>query len=788
VVSPLDRKLLRDLFRLKGQLLTIALVVACGIAAFVSLKGNWVSLRLAKTAYYERYRFADVFAHLERGSEALVARLEAIEGVARVHTRVVEGVMLPLDGMPEPIKGQVISIEVGDKAPLCDIHLRDGRKPRAGRSDEAVLLQSFADAHSYTLGTVLPVVINGKQRSVRVVGLAMSPEYILAMSAGDISPDPGRFAVLWMDRAAVAAAYQMEGAFNDVVLRLQPGASKDAVLGAVDRVLKPYGGLGAIGRDKQLSNYTIESEMTQLQSMSSVVPVIFLAVAALLLNIVLSRMVSMQRPEIATLKAVGYSDWQVGVHFLKMVLAIGLSGAVVGVLLGAYLGNAMLGLYGQFFKFPNLVFRLDLRASLTAVAISFGAAAIGAFGAVRNVMKLPPAEAMRPAPPARYRRSIVDLLGIGKLLGPAVRMIIRELERRPLRAVASAFAIAASVGLTVVGGWYVDGMDLIIETQFHEVMREDLLVAFSQSRPERAVRDLSHLPGVLHAEGLRAVPVRFRSGHHFRDGTIWGYPADSELRTVRDKYGVVAKLPPDGVVLTEMLGTILGIGVGDRIEVEVRDGDRRTRNVTVTGLVDESFGLQGHMQLGALRNWLREERVVSMGLLRIDPSVASGIDERLKKMPYVASVTRRRDILDRFRDQSAGMIMTFATIITLFAATICVGVVYNNARVALSLRARDLASLRVLGFTRAEISAILLGEMAIQVLVALPLGLLIGNLMVHGLASTIDPETYRLPIVLSSRTYAFATVVVLGASALSALLVRRKLDKLDLIAVLKTRE
>ena len=788
MVSALDRKLIRDLRRLKGQLFTIALVVACGIAAFVSLKGNWVSLQRAKTTYYERNRFADVFAHLERAPESLSADLEAIAGVARVETRVVEGALLPVAGLSAPVQATLISWPASGRPALCDISLRAGRLPRPHNSDEAVVLQAFADAHGFDPGDQLIAVINGKKRQIEIVGVAMAPEYVIGVAPGDMTADPKRFAVLWMDRDALAAAFRMEGAFNDVVLGLQPGASSKAVLSAVDSQLQRYGGLGAIPREKQMSNFTIDGELLQLESMATVVPVIFLAVAALLLNIVLSRLVNLQRPEIATMKAVGYSDWAVGLHFLKLVLVISALGAFFGVLLGAYMGDALLDLYSSYFKFPDLTFRLDLRAALTAIGISFAAAFVGAFGAVRNVMRLPPAEAMRPAPPANYRRSIVDLLGLSRVVGAAVHMIVRELERRPLRTLGSSLAIAASAGLTVIGGFYVDGIDALLYTQFHEVMREDLSVTFRQPVPERAIRSLAHVPGVLHAEGMRIVPVRFRAGQHYRDGAIWGYPDDGELRALRNKYGVPVPLPPGGVVLTDILGEILGVGVGDTVEVEIRDGERSTRTVVVAGLVDESFGLQGHMRLEALRGWLGEDRVVSMGLLRVDPDRESTVDARLKEMPMVASVSRRRDIIELFRDQSAGMIVAFATIITLFAATICVGVVYNNARVALSLRARDLASLRVLGFTRAEISAILLGEMAIQVLIALPLGLFFGNLMVQGMASTMDPETYRLPFIVTTRSYAFAVVVVLAASALSALLVRRKLDRLDLIAVLKTRE
>lgn len=788
MVRPLDRKLFRDLWRLKGQMLTIALVVAAGIAAFVTLRGTYTSIQEARATYYERQRFADVFARVERAPRSVLSRVERIPGVSRADGRVVEPAMVPLADVSEPLRAQISSAGPEELQVLSRLHLRDGRWLELGRSDEVLVLESFATARKLRPGDRLPLVLNGKKRDVRVAGVVMSPEYVFAIAAGDISPDPERFAVMWMSEEALSATFRMEGAFNMVSVQLQPGASEPAVIDALDRLLEPYGGTGAYGIGWQPSNRAIDGELAQLQSFSTVLPVIFLLVAALLVNVVLSRLVHLQRPEIATLKALGYSDLEVGLHFFQLVIVILTLGAGVGVAVGGYFGDVMIDLYAVYFKFPNLEFRFDGASASAAVVVSVLAALVGAFSAVSSVVRLPPAEAMRPPAPARYRRSIVDLLGLGRAVGPSLHMIVRELQRRPLRTVFSSLAIAVSIGLMVIGGWYYDSIRDLVHTQFHEVMREDVAVAFIEARPARALSDLGHAPGVLAAEGIRVVPVRFRSGHAHRDGAIFGYPEGGELRQLRDRYARLAPLPPDGVVLTDVLAQILGVRPGDSIEVEIHEGQRGKRRLIVAGTVDDAMGLQGHMTAEALASFMNETPKVNLALLRIDPASSETLDARLKDMPYVASVTRRADLLARFESQSANMITTMAAIILLFAATITVGVVYNNARVALSIRARDLASLRVLGFTRGEISAILLGEMGLQVLFALPLGLVFGRWLVVGIASTVDPEQWRMPIVITDRSYAIALSVALIASLLSALLVRRRLDKLDLIGVLKTRE
>lgn len=788
MLSSLNRKLLRDLNRLRGQVITIALVVACGIAAFVALQGNYASLRSAQQIFYDTQRFAAVFAELERAPFEIAERIQAHPGVERVQVRVSEAATILLPTEPQPIRARMLSLPREADELLNAIRLESGRRPEPGNSEEVVVLHGFAEAHGLTAGSRLSAVVDGKMHEFRIVGTATSPEYVLAMAPGALSADPGRFAVVWMSPEAIAAAFGMERAFNDVALALTPGASEAAVIDGLDRLLQPYGGTGARPRARQPSNQMVSAELDQLRGLSTFLPVIFLAVAALLVNMVLSRLVLLQQPEIATLKALGYSNREVGLHFLKLVLSVSVAGAALGLGLGAWFGSAMTNLYREFFKFPNLAFSLDARDASVAVLVSSLAAAGGAFGAVRRATTLPPAEAMRPPAPPRYRRSFVDRLRLSRWVGPSVQMVVRELERRPLRAVASVVAIAAGTGLTVVGGWYYDGIRLLVETQFHTVMREDAAVSFLRPVPERAVRELRHLPGVSLVEGVRIVPVRFRYGPRVRDGAIWGYHDTANLRSLRDQHGRPQLLPPDGIVLTDKLAEVLGVSVGEAIRVEILEGQRGTERVFVTGLVSESFGLQGHMRSDALHRWLGQTPLVSLALLDTDPRHDAEVDERLKEIPGVLDVTRRSRELRNFEEQSGGLIITAAAIITLFAATITIGVVYNNARIALSTRGRDLASLRVLGFTRGEISAILLGELAVQVLIALPFGLAFGAWLVHSLAQLADPETYRIPVILSSRTYAFAALVTLLAGTVSAMLVRRRIDQLDLIAVLKTRE
>jgi putative ABC transport system permease protein len=608
------------------------------------------------------------------------------------------------------------------------------------------------------------------------VGLALSPEYVFAIEPGGITSDDERFAPMWMSESAIAAAFQMEGAFNDAVLRLEPGADERAVLVALD------GGLGAYGRELQISDSILDGELAQIEAMVIVLPGVFLAVAAFLLNVVFSRMVTLQRGQIAVIKAVGYGNSTIALHYVKMVCVIVLIGSLMGVGLGAWLADAMLDLYATFFRLPMTRGRIDLPVAINAIIGSFLAALLGIGFAVRTAVTLPPAEAMRPPSPARYRASPIERVPGLRRVHQSTMMVFREIWRRPLRTVLSSAGIAFALAIIILGRFGKDAHGPILDLQFGRQQREDISVNFTNEVANRGLGYLAHLPGVDQVDGYRVTPVRFRSGARWRDSIVIGLPPDSHLRRLFNRQFRPARLPHSGLLITDVLADILDAKPGDIIEVELKEGDRGTRRVQISGTIDEAFGIQGYMQKSSLHELLREKPTINTALLRVDPAREAELQMRLTDIPTVQSIHRKRTLLERFEEQTGQTMQVITLILTLFATAIAVAVVYNNARVSLSVRSRDLATLRVLGFTRAEVSAILLGD-------GIPFGLLLGTFGAQGLLELqADPEQFRMPMLIASRTYAFSVVVILAAAVLSALLVRRRLDSLDLIGVLKTRE
>lgn len=789
MISPLDRKLLRDLGKMKGQVFAVSLVMACGLAMMIMTRSLILTMETARSTYYQRHAMADVFATLKRAPLSVADRLATLPGVATVETRVAVDVTLDLPGLSEPATGHIISLpEDGGPQKLNRLFLRSGRLPRVDERREVVLGESFADANGLVTGDSLVAVINGRRETLKICGIGLSPEFVFEARAGETLPDHKRFSVIWMNYRALAVAYNLDGAFNDVVIDLAPGASAGPVIEEMDRVLAPYGAGGAFTRKEQASAQRLDDEIRVLTSLSVAYPLVFLSVAAFMVNAVLARIVRLQREQIAQMKALGYSSRQVGVHYLKFVLVIGTLGTLLGGIGGRLLGAGLVDLYTLFFRFPSLDFTMDYPALGLALFISLGASVLGVLTVVWQAVKLPPAEAMRPEPPADFKPSVFERIGLTRFFSPTFRMALRNIERRPWQAVFTASGLALATGLMVLPGAMSDSIDYLLTFQWNSQQRQDVAVFLTEPSSGRGFHDLAHLPGVIRAEPIRSVQARLRFGHRERKLSVTGIAPDANLNRLLDGDGQPIAMPEDGLLMSEMLAKVIGARMGDEVEVEVLEGRRPVLRVPIRGLVTDFAGVAAYMDISALRRLMQEGDTVNGAYLALDHQRWDEFMRELKDTPRAAIVMVKRDQLAAFRETTGKSIGIIRTLYFVLATIVAFGVVYNSARIALSERSRELATLRVVGFRLAEVRGVLVGELAILVLVALPFGLLFGRGLALFIMSSFSTETVRLPIVIQSSTYSIAILVVLTASVLSFTLVSRMLGKLDMVGVLKARD
>lgn len=773
---------------MRGQVVSVALIVASGIATYVTMRGSYESVKRAQQQHYSRYHFADIFAQLKRAPNSLASEIGAIPGVSVVQTRVVVEVNLDIPGLDEPAVGRLISIPETRQAMLNDLFLRKGRYIEPGRQDEVLVSEAFSSANHLEVGTSIAAVINGRWERLRIVGIALSPEYVYEIRGAEVFPDNKRFGVLWMSREALGPLFNMEGGFNDVALTLAPGGSEASVLERLDKLLESYGGLGAYGRDEQVSHRFLTDEIAQDRITGIFVPSIFLGIAAFLIHVVLSRLVSAQRNPIGLLKAFGYSDTAVGVHYLKFAFVAVMLGTAAGLPLGIWLGRGLARIYQNFFRFPELTFVAGPRLISWAIAISAGAACLGALSSLRVVVALPPAEAMRPESPPQFKRGIAERLGFAKMVSISTRMILRNLERRPWKAILTIVGMSFAVAILIIGFYFFDAIDYLVQVQFRTAQRDDVTISLGEPHGDQARYDVNHLPGVLHAEPFRIVPARLRFGHRSKRIGLLGLEADGDLRRVVGQNLEIARIPPQGALLTTKLAEVLGARPGDTITVEVLEGRRPVRQVAVSATVDEMIGLFAYMDIATLNRMMKEGPSISGSYLSVDSKKLPILYAQLKQTPAVAGVAVREAMLESFYRTIAESLRISTTALNLFACIIAIGMVYNGARVALSERGHELASLRVLGFNQREISFMLLGEQAMLALASIPLGFFIGYISCALITTAMQTELYRMPLVINAKTYATSVLIVGLASVATGLLLYRRLSRMDLVAVLKTRE
>lgn len=789
-------KAVRDLLHLRGQSLAISLVIASGVAMLVMAQSTYTSLEGTRARFYADYAFADVWANAKRVPEIVAQRIADIDGVQGVETRVVAPATLALAGFADPVRAQVLSLPEDGSTPLLNrLHLRQGRLPLSEARDEAVVSEAFAQAHGLAPGDTLDATLYGKRQRLRLVGIALSPEFVYQIQPGAVFPDFRRYAILWMNRRAMETALDMDGAFNNVALRLRPGTEADGVIARLDPLLARYGGLGAYARKDQLSNRFLSEELRQLATMARLFPTIFLSVAAFLLNVVMARLIGTQRDQVAVLKAFGYTTRAVAWHYLTMVGLIALVGAAIGLVGGGVLGHFMANVYRDFYRFPFLDYGVSRGAVLGGIGVSLAAAAAGALQAVRRASAMPPAEAMRPPAPPRYRTSQLERLGVARLFATPGRIVLRELERRPWKAILSVIGLAFACAIMMVGRFQSDAIDRMVDVHLRLSQQHDWSVDFVEPSARQALFEIASLPGVGAVEPYRNVAVRLRHGQRIYRTGIEGLPYAGRLKRSLDIDLIQQSPPAGGLMLTDWLATWLGVVPGDEVEVEVLEGRQARLNLPVASILREYIGAQAYMELDSLNRQLGDGDVISGVRLAARPGSADGAAARdallvaeLERRPRVAGVTARLASIRSFYETMAQSMLVFTFISLLLGGVINFGVVYNSARIALSERGRELASLRVLGFTRGEVEAILLGELGTLVAIAIPLGFAAGIGLCWVMSAGFQSDLFRVPVRLEPSTYAMAALTMLGSTLLSALLLRRRIKHLDLIGVLKTRE
>jgi putative ABC transport system permease protein len=784
----LDRKLLRDLWRLKWQAGAIALLIACGVAVSVMAFSSQQALRNAQARDYAQARFADVFATAKRAPLPVARDLARIDGVVAVDARALKAGLMQLPGLLRPATVRLIALPDDEAGSLNRIVLMQGRMPDPDRTDEAVVLKTFLDAAHLKLGDRASMVIDGRQMSFRIVGSALSAEFAFLPGPASLMPDDAHQAVFWAPRATVEKATGLGGAFSEVSMKLAPGAPAQAVMQAVDKALAPYGGQPSYARADQLSTKFQDDHIRQLGILALVIPPIFLIVAAALVHMVLGRVVETEHEHIGMLKAFGYTDLEASAPYLKLALLIGLVGALAGGLFGGWLGELITGVFTRYVRFTRFEPRFDWTAFLSASAVSSGAAVLGSLLAVRRAVRLSPAEAMQPFAPEAYHKGVLERFRFWRFVGEPSRMIVRSLERFPVRASFTAAGLGVSLSLLIGTQFMFGSIEEIVDQAYYRARHWTDVVGFIEVRDARAVQEAARLPGVIAAEPVRSVSARFRAGGREERAVLNGLEPQAVLERPLDGRDRPVALPGRGIVLSDSLARRLNLRAGDDVDVEVYEDRRPHALLPITATATDYAGFSAYMARSQLNALMGDGDVASGAELLTAQDRRETFYRAVADAPGIVAALSKSDTVDEWRGSIVKTLTVEMWFYLGFAAAIAFGIAYNIARVTLTDRARDLATLRVLGFGQVECAYILLGELLALTIIAIPAGLAGGFGLARLLVAAFSHEEMRLPAIITPEACGISLLAYLGAVLVAAVLVGQRIWSFDLVAVLKTRE
>lgn len=782
------KKMWRELRENKAAYLACLAVIAIGLMLFVAMSVLFEGLNEAKNNFYGDYRFADGFAKVRGISQIQVDRLAFVEGISRLEGRRVEDVRVFFPEREENVYLRLVSLRPEQTARLNDVMLQAGTLPAAG-SRSILPDPGFLEANGLQTGDTIPVIIAGNQVELTVTGAAISPEFVYAMRTPmDIYPDPATFGVAYLPLDVMQNLFGEES-LNDITFTLAPGHTYEDVEGRLKPRLESYGLESIYAREDQLSEVILNQELQSLQSMVTSMPLLFLIVAATILYILLKRMVEQQRGQIGTLKALGYSSREILFHYISYALIIGALGGLFGALLGFWLSYPLMAMYETFFNLPGLTGRFSFYYLVLGVLFSTGFGALAGYFGSKDVLKLQPAEAMKPPAPPSAKQTLLEgwraywnnLTVQGKM---ATRNMFRNLGRSFITLIGVMFAFS----LIATTGYFLSLMDVLLVDQFTKVQTHDVKVVFTAPTNSWEARlELSPLPGVNRFEAYLEAPATLQHGWYEKDTVILGLEPESEMYNLLNRNGVKVALPAEGILLSQNLAESLRAEAGSRLEIESPYAKDSPVYSEVVDIIPQYLGTNAYMDIQALGRLLGQGNISTAALLAVEEGAFPYLKDRYRESAGVFSVEEKSALLNKFQELMESYSFTF-WVLALFGILTGFAVIYNSGMVSLSERRRELASLRVMGMTSEEVLQVLSFEQWFVSLFGMLAGVPMTMLFLQGMANAMQNDVFTYPVMFELQPFIIGTVGTAASIWLTQRFIFSKIRQLSMVEALKERE
>ncbi|AGA70743.1 ABC-type transport system, involved in lipoprotein release, permease component [Desulfitobacterium dichloroeliminans LMG P-21439] len=789
----LRKKLIREIKANLGVYLACIVVIMIGLLTYTSMSIAVENLERAQNHFYAETHFADGFIKVNGYPEGKVTNLANLEGIDRVEGRIVKDARL----FSEETEGnrylRLVSMNFTNGPDLNQAQLFSGQWPEEGKM-EILVDPKFIAANSLALGDTLTLILEGKRSSFTVVGTAQSPEFIYAMrSAQELYPDPATFGIAYVPQSSLSAIVKEAGQVNDIAFTLEPGASFEDSKLLLEKSLKPYGLQSIFPRKDQTSHAILESELSSLRSTAKALPLVFLAVASIILYTMLRRLIEQQRMNIGNLKAFGFTNREIILHYLSYPLFIGGVGGLLGGLAGIALSFPLITLYEEFFALPGLESHFSWKYLFLGLALSLVFSLLSGLKSSLDILRLEPAEAMRPAAPRDSGKTPIErFTWLWNNLTSQSQMGIRNVFRSPMRSIFTVVGMAVIFSLMAVS-WSMDNMiDKLTTFQFQQVQTYDVKVSLNRPESSRSLQyALAHEPGVTHLEPLLEIPATLQNQWYKKEVAVLGINQDSTLYNVLNQKGEKVPIPQDGILLSERLARLLQVQVGDAIQVESplrrQINSDQKEQLIVRGVIPQYVGLNAFMEIGALADLLQQGDIATSMLIQMDAQEVSALKSRYRDAERVGNIESSQESAAKIEELmgSYGFTIYFLAVIAGFAGF---ALIYNSSIISLSERQRELASLRVLGLTAKEALQVITSEQWLLTLFGVLLGIPLSFGLLEAMAQSMSTDLYSIPTEIPPSALLGAVMGTAISVWIAQTRTYNKIKKLPFVEVLATKE
>ncbi|NLV16624.1 MAG: FtsX-like permease family protein [Syntrophomonadaceae bacterium] len=791
-MSTLTRKLFRTIVNTRGQFLALIVIVALGVMIYVSMNIVYSNLAQAQQQFYEENRFADYTFLVVKAPESVVSRIEAVPGVIKATGRLQKDVTIFKDNEERAV-GRLTGYPLPVKDELNNIHLLSGRSFDDIASEEIGIIADpqYAEANAIKPGKKIEILADSRKVDITVIGTAISPEFVYPMKdSSSLFPEPELFGILMMPQKQVQQILGMPGQINQVLLDLAPDADEALIKSQVGAILKPYGNIADYPRKNQSSHVVLQAQLDGIKLISTSLPLIFFLIAAGIQFVILSRLIRSQRMSIGVMKALGYNNRQIIWNYTSYALLVSLLGALAGNALGLGMASAMTVLFAQYFNLPPAAMGINLQVVVISFLISSLVAGASGLLASRSVLQINPAEAMRPQPPAIGRRTPVeDWAWLWNRLSSSWKMSLRSMFRNRTRFSVTILGVMSAVVLLMFTFLMSDATNHFFDQSFEQVNHYDYIVRFSEPIKESELLYWNGWDEVQRTEKMMEIPVKAIFSNQTVDDVIVGLEPSSQLKKVSDKYGEIHRIPEEGILINSVTADKMGLAVGDVVTVEtvMGMGAVRTAQLKVMDRFEPMTGAISYVSLETANRLLGERQLVTAAMLKLDAPVMPSLEKRLKEMSRVGSVvsfSQERAVYEKLM----GTVWVSIGVMLMFAVILGIAIIYNTSVMTLNERQREMASLRVLGYSKGEVAGLIRKETWLQAVIGIVLGLPSGKAVATAYLASATTEMYSLPAVIYPRSYLMVAIVAFIFVWLGQNLSIRKAGKLDMVEVLKNRE